>query len=77
MRVKDLLETIEIHRRNYPDIGDWTIALEQHPEYTSCVNCNKEDDSFTCEDVLFIKSHSMGCCTWNEKRKILGIQIHY
>jgi hypothetical protein len=89
MKIKDLLLLIETSKKDYPDIEEWAIALEQHPDYESCSNCNKPEDSFIYEDeflperdgtpskVLFIKSHCMGCCTWFVKDKTLGIQIHY
>jgi hypothetical protein len=82
MTVKDLLEVIKNNEKNYPDFLDWIIALEQHPNYKKCCNCNKSEDSITVIDsdgtkTLFIKSHAMKCCTYSPKDKVFGIQIHY
>jgi hypothetical protein len=83
MKVKDLLFVIESSRPNYPDLDDWDIALEQHPHYKDCSNCNKPEDSIILKecygigcDELFIKSHAIGCVHF-VKEKTLGIQIHY
>lgn len=80
MKVKDLLFLIETSKPSYPDIEDWDIALEQHPHYEECPNCNKKEDSITLKncfcDTLFIKSHAIGCVHF-KKQKIVGLQIHY
>jgi len=80
MTVKDLLKEIQDLSKNYPDINEWTIALEQHPDYKDCSNCNKKNDSLILHDLqwdtLFIKSHAIGCVQFVDK-KTLGIQIHY
>ena len=83
MKIKDLLQEIEENKENYPDIENWDIALEQHPNYKNCSNCNKKEDSIVAKecygigcDELFIKSHAIGCVYFT-KQKILGIQIHY
>jgi len=80
MKVKDLLLEIKGLERRYPDVLEWDIALEQHPDYKACPNCNNKDDSIVFYDLgcatTFIKSHAIGCVQWY-KKKILGIQIHY
>lgn len=84
MKVKDLQKLIENSQKYYPDFLEWDIALEQHPEWYNCPNCNKSEDRLIVPDcfgngtdTLFIKSHAMGCCSYSSKRKIFGIQIHY
>lgn len=89
MKIKELLETIKRLKKEYPDFLEWDIALEQHPDWKLCPNCNKPEDYVICKDesipdqngnptkTLFIKSHCMGCCTYWTKRKIFGIQIHF
>lgn len=77
MKVKDLLEVIKKGKKQYPDFLDFTIALEQHPNYKKCCNCNKPKDYIKNDKTLFIKSHSEGCCTYWLEEKILGLQIHY
>lgn len=83
MKVKDLLSIIQKAKIRYPNIDEWTIALEQHPDYKQCDNCNKKEDYIIIKDKLdirdnelFIKSHSIGC-VYFYKQKVLGIQIHY
>jgi hypothetical protein len=84
MKVKDLLKQIEEYRKENPDLDNWDIALEQHPEFMECCNCNKKDQDYLeiedCywpgEKVIFIKSHRIGCVRFN-KHKTLGIKIHY
>ena len=77
MTVGALLEVIKRGKEQYADFLNWTIALEQHPGYKECCNCNKAEDSVVSEDMLFIKSHAMECCTYFTKQKVFGIQIHY
>lgn len=83
MKVKDLLFWIESSRPNYPDIDNWSIALEQHPNWKRCGNCNKKEDRLEIKDcygagykTIFIKSHAIGIIH-SPKEKVLGIQIHY
>jgi hypothetical protein len=82
MKVKDLLKVIKERQKDYADFLEWDIALEQHPDYKECSNCNEPEDSIidhdlTKGDTLFIKSHAMECCSYFTKKKIFGIQIHY
>lgn len=77
MKVRDLLEAIERNRDIYPDFMDWDIALEQHPDYEDCPNCENKM-VVDGEQTGFLKSHA-GCCVgvyWY-KDKIFGINIHY
>lgn len=82
MTVRDLLEVIKNNEKHYPGFLDWTIALEQHPNYKKCCNCNKPEDSIITKEcdgfeTVFIKSHAEKCCTYSPKDKVFGIQIHY
>ena len=81
MKVRELLEHIKQYRKTEGNgILDWTVALEQHPDYKKCANCNKPKDYLILNDydgkTLFIKSHAIGCVRFI-KDKVLGIQIHY
>ena len=88
--IKTLLETIQYGIKTYgEDFLNWEYAIEQHPNYKNCSNCNTKDDFIFYTDeclpkpkggfykTLFIKSHSMGCNTYFKKQKIFGIQIHF
>lgn len=85
MKIKDLIEIIEMNKQKYgEDFLNWSIALEQHPDYMDCSNCNEPEDYILdrfnpCdeEDTLYIKSHAMLAHTIWEKSKTLGLQIHY
>ena len=84
MKVKDLLEHIQEAKNEYgKGVLNWTIALEQHPGYKRCSNCNKSEDYIVNDNLygnedetIFIKSHAIGCVRFI-KEKVLGIQIHY
>ena len=82
MKIKDLIEIIDTGKKDYSDFLEWDIAFEQVD--------NPENDPYCKDDILigknnwddgidwkFIKSHSMGCCTYFIKAKTLGLQIHY
>lgn len=89
--IKDLLRAIERGRKDYgEDFLNWQFALEQHPDWRLCSNCNKKADRVEYIDemswnpskneydkTLFLKSHSIGCNTYFKKLKTFGIQIHY
>jgi hypothetical protein len=83
MKVKDLLNEIQEAKTYYPDILEWDIALEQHPNWKDCPNCNKKEDYIRFaelygpgEDTILIKSHSIGS-VFCRPDKTLGILIHY
>ena len=82
MKVKDLLKDIWRNTVIYSDFLEWDIALEQHPDYKECPNCNKEEDSFELHDygnkVLFIKSHAGECTGIScQSRRVYALNIHY
>lgn len=74
MKVKDLLQTIELYRRDYKDFLEWDIALEQ-------VDKPKKEYVLEHKDFdgkwKFVKSYSMGCNTVFKKEKVFGIQIRF
>lgn len=82
MKVKNLLEDLNKCLKEYDDFLEWDVALEQHPNYKDCPNCNKPEDSLMIEHfdfkTLFIKSHA-GICVGIEctKEKVYAINIHY
>lgn len=83
MRVKDLLDDLNRSMFLYKDFLDWEVAVEQHPNYMGCCNCNKKedylfDDKPGSDPVLYIKSHAGLCCgiDFTEER-VYGINIHY
>jgi hypothetical protein len=79
MTVKELLETIERAKKRYSNFENWSIALEHVSNPEKDINYKKDIIKMDQDgDVwVFIKSHSMGCCSYFVKKKIFGIQIHY
>ena len=83
MKVKDLLNDLnECLERYGNEFLEWDIAVEQHPRYKKCPNCNKTEYSIILNDygmkTLFIKPHADICAGvhWF-KQKIYGINIHF
>lgn len=81
MKIKELLETIEQGKLRYSDFLEWNVAVENFNDPEQDCNC-KSDILYSHDECCgfswkFVKSHSMGCCTYFIKEKVLGIQVHY
>ena len=79
MKVKELLEIIEMNKRSFFDFLEWDVALEHVENPEKDLNCKGDiikSENFD-DKCVFIKSHCMGCCTYFVEKKIFGIQIHY
>lgn len=76
MKIRELLETIEKRKSDYPDILDWDIYIQ----VIDTIDFNNKKESgwkflTDSEDWKYIKCH--GFNTYYEKEKVLTINADY